>query len=92
MTNHAVVGTGRTPRLGAAILAACDALRDDPCVPETLVLQPPGWHENQGFGRTPKKTAYQIRHDPNREKTAEDLRNMEAARLRREKRKARRAR
>lgn len=92
MSMHAVVGRGRTPTLGAAILAACDALRDDPDVPETMVLHPPHWHEYQGFGRPPKKTAYQIRHDPNREKTAEDLKNMEAARLRREKREARRAR
>lgn len=41
-----------------------------------------------GFGG---RSAYAERHDPNRHKTPEDLENMERARVRREKRAAKRA-
>ena len=40
-----------------------------------------------GFGR---RSAYAERHDPDREKTPEDLANIEAARLKRERKAAKR--
>lgn len=60
---------------------------------QPFVLRKDGYDPDEFPGRRiPRRSSFAVRHDPNREKTAEDLKNIEAARLRRERRDARRAR